>query len=104
VRPLLVAFAACVFAAAPAALLAQQPAQAPLPPQRPFVRPIPPVRPRPVPTRPSHHRANQTQYPIGVYPMVIVNPTPTPAPNRKATPRPKNAQDVFETHSSDDAK
>jgi hypothetical protein len=100
VRPLLVAFAACVFAAAPAASLAQLP----VPPQQPIVHPIPPVHPRPVPPHSFNHRGNQFGYAVGVYPNVIVNATPALAPKHKPTPRPEYAQDVFETHSTDDAK
>jgi hypothetical protein len=103
VRPLLVAFAACVFAAAPAALLAQQ-LVPPHAPQQPIVHPIPPVRPRPVPTHSFNHHGNQFGYSVGVYPTVIVNATPAPASKHKATPRPQFAEDVFETHSTDDAK
>jgi hypothetical protein len=98
VRPLLVAFAACVFAAAPAALLAQQPVP-PQAPHQPIVHPIPPVHPN----HSFNHRGNQFGYSVGVYPTVIVNTTPAPAPKHK-TPRPQFAQDVFETHSTDDAK
>jgi hypothetical protein len=100
VRPLLVAFAACVFAAAPAALLAQQP----MPPQQPVVRPIPPVHPQPVPANSFNHRRNQFGYSVGVYPTVYFNAMPAQAPKHKPTPRPQFAQDVFETHSTDDAK
>ena len=107
-------FAACVlaFAVPVAALLAQQPAK----PLRPHRR----TRGRfrrscvrgPVPTGRSTYRPNQLQILAGfVYPTVsvvnrYVKPRPDPAPaKRKATPRPhNNGQDVFETHSSDDAK
>jgi hypothetical protein len=99
-RPLLVALAACLFAAAPAASLAQQTP----PQQQPVMHPIPPVRPpRPVPTHAFNRRGN-LRYPVGVgvYPTVLVNADT--APKHKPTPRPKNAEDVFETHSTNDAK
>ena len=102
-RPLLVALAACVFAAAPGTLLAQQTAP-PHASQQPIVHPIPPVRPpRPVPPNTFNRRGN-LRYPVGVgvYPNFIVNADP--APKYKPTPRPKNAEDVFETHSTNDAK
>jgi hypothetical protein len=105
-RPLRVAFAACVLFAAPAALLAQ-PAQQPAPSQHPVVQPIPGIRPRPTPARPrpnNRHRQS-TAYPIVIDSSVVNRflPPPTPAPQRKPTPRPpKNGQDVFETHSTED--
>ena len=108
--PLRVAIAVCVIFAAPSALLAQTTQSTTQ--QAPHVRPIPPAkRPHPGPTgasryRPSHPRRSNA------YPVVIDGSffnrylaTPTPAPKRKPTPRPKNnGQDVFETHSTDDAK
>ena len=103
-RPLRIAFAACMLCAAPSVLLAQS-----APPQRPSVRPIPPNhRPHPMPTgahRPNQHRPNQ--YPVLIDSSVMNRylATPAPGPKRTATPRPNNhGQDVFETHSTDDAK
>jgi hypothetical protein len=104
VRALRIAFAACMLCAAPSALLAQS-----TPPQPPNVRPIPPVRrPHPMPTgahQPNQHRSNQ--YPVVIDSSVMNRylATPTPGPKRTATPRPNyHGQDVFETHSTDDAK
>jgi hypothetical protein len=107
VHPLRIALAACVLFVAPAALLAQP--VPPQPPQPPNVRPIPPVRPvrpRPIPTgahRPNPNRSSAA-YPVFVDGSVMNRylATPAPKPTRKPTPRPKNGQDVFETHSTDD--
>ena len=101
------ALAACVFSAAPTALLAQS-----VPPQPPNVQPTPPVkRPHPVPTgafshRPNQHGPNSRSYPVVIDGSLINRylATPTPAPKRTPAPRPGNGQDVFETHSTDDAK
>jgi hypothetical protein len=91
--------------AAPSALLAQS-----SPPQPPNVRPIPPhVLPHPMPTG-AHRPNNQrrfNQYGVLIDGSVIDRylATPTPAPKHTHAARPKsNGQDVFETHSSDDAK
>jgi hypothetical protein len=101
VRPLRVAFAAGALFVAPVALLAQS--------STPNVRPIPPVRhPHPIPTgahRPNHRPNNQ--YPVVIDGSVMDRylASPTPAPKHTPTPRPNNhGQDVFETHSTDDAK
>jgi hypothetical protein len=108
-RPLRVAFAACVLFAAPAALLAQT-AQQPAPSQHPVVQPIPGTRPRPTPTRPRpNNRLRQsTGYPV-IIDSSVVNRflgTPSPTPQHKPTPKPRptnyHGQDVFETHSTED--
>lgn len=60
--------------------------------------------------RPNLHRPNQRR--ANSYPVVIDSSvlnrylaTPAPAPKRKPTPPPDNhGQDVFETHSTDDAR
>ena len=111
-RPLPAALAACALFAAPAALSAQAFNQQPLPPN---VRTIPPVkRPHPVPTGATHHpmpphhaNRNATTYPVVIDGSFINRnlATPTPAPKRTQAPHhTNNGQDVFETHSSDDAK
>jgi hypothetical protein len=103
VRPLYAALAACVLFGAPVALLAQNA------PQPPNVRPIPPVK-RPAPKYTGGYRSNQhgtTGYPIVIDGSVMNRflATPTPAPKRTPAARPQNnGQDVFETHSTDDAK
>jgi hypothetical protein len=107
VRPLRIAFAACMLCAAPSALLAQSAPQLP-----PHVRPIPPNhRPHPIPTGGHAHRPNQRR-PYNQYPVVIDSslmdrylPGPTPAAKRTPAPRVNSdGQDVFETHSTDDAR
>jgi hypothetical protein len=104
VRPLRVALAACVLFAAPAPLLAQSTGQQP-----PNVRPIPPVRrPHPMPTggfRPNGQRANRFPIVIDGSLMDQYLTTQGSVPPRKAKPRANyHGQDVFETHSTDDAK
>jgi hypothetical protein len=107
VRGSRIALAACVLFATPAIVAQPIPPQGPASPHvrtiPPFKRPHPPARPR-APHRPVH-RQNP------VYPVVIDGSlvdrylaTPTPAPKRTAPPRSKNGQDVFETHSTGDAK
>ncbi len=105
-RPLGAVLAACALFAAPAALSAQPVNQQPLPPN---TRTIPPVRrPHPMPT--SHHRygnRNGTSYPVVIDGSIVDRYLVTPAPAPKRTPAAHhagNGQDVFETHSSDDAK
>ena len=110
-RPLRVAFAACVLIATPVTLLAQTALQ-PIPPQPPVVKPLPPVRPRPPHPAPTRPRPNNRYRPTTAYPVIIDSTvinrflgTPSPTPLHKATPRPKppaNGQDVFETHSTED--
>ena len=103
-RGLRIALGACLLFTAPA-LVAQ-----PLPPQAPNVRTIPPYkRPHPVATARNPHRP--THRSNAAYPVVIdgslVNrylATPTPAPKHTPAPHSRNGQDVFETHSTDDAK
>ncbi|GEM_PF-3427396 len=112
-HPLPAALAACALFAAPVALSAQQFTQQPLPPN---VRTIPPVkRPHPVPTgamhrpmpnRPNGNR-NGTMYPVVIDGSVVNRYLATPTPAPKHTPaahHTNNGQDVFETHSTDDAK
>jgi hypothetical protein len=114
VRPLAPALAALALFAAPVALSAQPFTQQPLPP--PHGHPVPPVKPHPFPTGGSHRpmppyhgngNRNGTTYPI-VIDGSIVNrylATPTPAPKHtQAAHHTNNGQDVFETHSTDDAK
>jgi hypothetical protein len=100
------ALAACVLFSAPALVAEPIPPQAPASPHvrtiPPFKRPHPVTRPR-APHRPAHRQ--------NVYPVVIDGTlvdrylaTPAPASRRTAPPPSKNGQDVFETHSTDDAK
>ena len=107
-RAFRVALAAGLLFAAPAGLLAQTTQQPPIvnPIPRP-VRPPHPVRPQPVPSRQPYNRL-RTTYPVLIDGSSFVNgyiarPTP-PAPRHTAKARPQNGQDVFETHSTDDAK
>jgi hypothetical protein len=100
------AFVAAVLVV-PSAIVAQQPIAAPLP-ARPTTQPYP--RPS---YRPGGHRPGQRPYTYGnggvlidgsVINRYLRTPAPAPAPKRKATPRPKDAPDVFEEHSTDDNK
>jgi len=118
VGPLRAALALVVLAGPPAVILAQAPQQVPLPP--PSAHRSPPYkRPHAVPTgshmrRPNPNHATgygtgsgNNQYQVLIDSSVVNRylATPTPAPKHKPTPRPKsNGEDVFETHSSDDAK
>jgi hypothetical protein len=116
VRPVPAALAACALFVAPVALSAQPFNQQPLPPN---ARTVPPVkRPHPMPiatggmhhpNSPHHSNGNRygTSYPIVIDGSVLNRylATPTPAPKHTpATHHTNNGQDVFETHSTDDAK
>jgi hypothetical protein len=104
VRPLPAVLAACALFAAPVALSAQAFNQQPLPPN---TRTAPPVkRPHPMPTG-AMHRRNGTSYPVVIDGSVLNRYLATPTPAPKHTPaahHTNNGQDVFETHSTDDAK
>ena len=98
-HPARIAFAACGLFAAPVALLAQS--------TPPNVRPIPVVTgPHPFPSGGhSQHRSNR--YPIVIDGSVLNRYLATPTPAPKHTPahhQKSNGEDVFETHSTDDAK
>jgi hypothetical protein len=92
--------------AAPSALLAQS-----APQQPPSVRPTPSIhRPHPMPTgvhRTSQRRPNSNRFPV-VIDSSVMDRYLTPAlplpPKGTQPPHVKNGQDVFETHSTDDAK
>ena len=104
-RPLRVAFAACVLFAAPTALLAQSAQQpvAAIGAQHPVVKPIPGIRPRPTQPRPNNRR--RPAFPIIIDSSVVDRflPPPQPAPQYKRAPRlTKSGEDVFETHSTED--
>jgi hypothetical protein len=111
VRPLPAALAACALFAAPLALSAQTFTQRPLPPN---VRTVPPVkRAHPMPTggtRMQHGQngnRNAVSYPVVIDGSVLNRYLATPTPAPKHTPaahHTNNGQDVFETHSTDDAK
>ena len=112
-RLLRAAIALCVLSSVPAVILAQAVTQQPLP--QPAAHHSPAYkRPHPAPTSaymrrpyPNHGTGNGNRYPVLIDSSVVDRylATPTPAPKRKPTPRPKsNGEDVFETHSSDDAK
>lgn len=114
-----VALAVCALVAAPAALLAQQTQQQQTPQhQPPNVRTIPPV------TRPGHPRPGASgayaqhnhgrsanpyanSYPIVINGAAMNRLLATPSPKPKRTPaahRLPNGEQVFETHSTDDAR
>jgi hypothetical protein len=113
VRLLPAALAACALFAAPVVLSAQPFTQQPLPPN---VRPLPPdKRPHPMPTGGTYHpmphhpngNRNGTTYPVVIDGSVLNRylATPTPVPKHTQAPHhTNNGQDVFETHSTDDAK
>jgi hypothetical protein len=109
VRPLPAALAACALLAAPLALSAQTFTQKPLPPN---VRTVPPVkRPHPMPTGAMHHypngNRNGNSYPVVIDGSVLNRYLATSTPKPKHTPamhHTSDGQDVFETHSTDDAK
>jgi hypothetical protein len=105
-RPLRIALAACMLFATPA--LVTEPLS-PQPPQPPNVRTIPPFkRPHPAATGRNPHRPHRPN----VSPVVVIDgsfvdrylATPGPKSKRTPVPRANNGQDVFETHSTDDAK
>ncbi len=124
-RLLRAALALCALASVPAVLSAQtvpqqQAPHAAVPPAR---RSLPYKRPVPAPTAANRHHQRPTnpnrangygvsstgngQYQVLIDSSVVNRylATPTPAPKHQPTPRPKsNGEDVFETHSSDDAK
>jgi hypothetical protein len=106
VRPLSAALAACALFAAPVALSAQPFTQQPLPPS---ARTVPLVkRPHPMPTgamrRPNRNR-NGAMYPVVIDGSALNRYLATPAPKHTQIPHhTNNGQDVFETHSTNDAK
>ena len=92
-RPLPVALAACALFAAPVTLSAQSP---------------PVTRPHPIPPG-AMHRPNRNQngamYPVVIDGSVLNRYLTTPAPKHTHPPHHmNNGQDVFETHSTNDAK
>jgi hypothetical protein len=110
VRPLAAALAACALFAAPVALSAQSMTQQPVPPN---MRTVPPVtRPHTMPTggtmrRPITRRQNGISYPVVIDGSYLNRYVVAPAPSPKHTQTPRHTasgEDIFETHSSDDAK
>jgi hypothetical protein len=104
-RALRAAFVACALLAAPAALFAQS-----VPAQHPASHPPKPnPNPHPRPSGGAGHRPSPNYSPtVYVDGTSVLNhyysATPIPAPKHKATPHPSNGQEVFSTHSTDDAK
>jgi hypothetical protein len=114
-RRLRVALAVCALAAAPAALPAQQTTtqqQPPAPKVNPS-KPTTPAHPHPAPSgaysyhnHGSHGNPYANGYPLLIDGSVINRVLATPSPKPKHTPaaRTSNGEQVFETHSTDDAR
>ena len=117
-RRLCVALAACTLVAAPVGLLAQQvapPIAKPAPPGQPGMPARPPGHGG-TPGKPGHPQPRPSGYNPNRYnnytPYVYIDAapylaTPTPKPKPKQTPaahHTNNGQEVFSTHSTNDAK